>query len=99
MLSDEWLSRYELLKNAQCDWNADADTNEDRDADDRDDYNSSPCTSYSRAGKKIFQPTDPISFRHVSGNTGILGLNNSTTKMALTQGPVALRFRVFRTIA
>ena len=32
---------------SQCDGNADADT--DAEADDRGDYNSSPCTSYRRA--------------------------------------------------
>ena len=52
MLSDEWLSRYELLKNlhiklSQCDGNADADA----DADDRGDCNSSPCASYRRTKK------------------------------------------------
>ena len=49
MLSSKWLLRYELLKNLnikllkpQCDRNED----ENMDADDRGDYNSSPCTLY-----------------------------------------------------
>ena len=55
MLSDEWLSRtfeklaYKTL--SQCDGNADADV--DAEADDRGDYNSSPCTSYRRAKKAV----------------------------------------------
>ena len=56
MLSDEWLSRYELLKNlhiklSQCDGNADAAANADTDADDRGDCNSSPCASHRRTKK------------------------------------------------
>ena len=55
MLSDERLSRYELLENltlknlSQCDGNVDADV------DDRGDCNSSPCTSYRRAKNEIFK--------------------------------------------
>ena len=52
MLSDEWLSRYELLKNLHiklC--RSVTGTRTRTDADNQGDYNSSPCTSYRRAKK------------------------------------------------
>ena len=53
MLSDEWVSRYvkfyklEHKTLTQCDMDADVNEN------DRGDYNSSPCTSYRRANKRL----------------------------------------------
>ena len=44
-------SRYKTL--SQCDGNADADTVADADANNRGDYNSSPCTSYKRANNQF----------------------------------------------
>ena len=49
MLSDEWLSKYDKFHKLEHRTLTQCDTNTD--ADDRGDYNSSPCTSYRRAEK------------------------------------------------
>ena len=80
--SDCWdISIWKTL--TQCDGNGNANANENANADDRGDYNSSPCTSYRRAKNQLYLLKYPLFWtcgeEHQTAGPPILVVPNDNT--------------------